>query len=391
MNKRRFLEYNKLIEGRVMSVIIKEVQTKKEQKLFVEFPNKLYKGNKFYVPPIYMDEIKIFRKDYVYYDTSDAWYFLAYKEDKVVGRISAIHQKTSNEKWKQKRLRFTRFDCIDDQEVANALFDKIADIAKQLGLEELVGPLGFSDLEREGLLIEGFEWENTYEEQYNYPYYQKLLESYGFTKDVDWLEHRLSVNPEKAERIIKYAETLEKRFNLRIIKGMSVNDYIKEYKDKFFELLDIAYDNIYGSVPFTDGMKKMIIDNFKLIINMDYLGTVVNEKNEVVAFSIAFPAIGEAFQKSGGHLTLPAIIKFLKIKKNPKKIDLGLIGVNPEAEGGSAGTLMMLAYLMKTMIDKKIEYAETNLNLEENANIINVWNHFNCIQHKRRRSFVKKI
>ena len=374
-----------------MSVIIKEVISKKQQREFVEFPNKLYKGNKYYVPPIYMDEIKIFRKDYIYYDTSDAWYYLAYRDDKVVGRISAIHQKTSNEKWKQKRLRFTRFDCIDDQEVANALFDKIVEIAKQLGLEELVGPLGFSDLEREGMLIEGFEWENTYEEQYNYPYYQKLLENYGFGKDVDWLEHRLTVDESKAKRIIDYAELLKKRYNLKLVEGLSVDEYIRRYKDKFFELLDIAYDNIYGSVPFTDGMKKMIIDNFRMIINMDYLGTVVNEKDEVVAFSIGFPAIGEAFQKSGGHLTLPAIIKFLKIKKNPTKIDLGLIGVNPEAEGGSAGILIMLGTLMKTMLDKKIEYAETNLNLEENKNILNVWQHFHCIQHKRRRSFVKKV
>ncbi len=374
-----------------MSIIIKEVSNKKEQKLFVEFPNKLYKGNKCYVPPIYMDEIKIFRKDYVYYDTSDAWYFLAYKDNQVVGRISAIHQKTSNEKWKQKRLRFTRFDCIDDQEVANALFDKISEIAKQLGLEELVGPLGFSDLEREGLLIEGFEWENTYEEQYNYPYYQNLLENYGFTKDVDWLEHRLSIDESKAKRIIDYSEILKKRYNLTLVEGLSVNEYIKGYKGQFFDLLDLAYDKIYGSVPFTDAMKKMVIDNFKLIINMDYLGTVVNEKGEVIAFSIAFPAIGEAFQKSGGHLTLPALIKFLKIKNNPKKIDLGLIGVNPEMEGGSAGILIMLAVLMKTMLDKKIEYAETNLNLEDNVNILNVWNHFNCIQHKRRRSFVKKV
>ena len=374
-----------------MSVIIKEVKSKKEQRLFVEFPNKLYKGNKYYVPPIYMDEIKIFRKDYVYYDTSDAWYFLAYKDNKVVGRISAIHQKTSNKKWKQKRLRFTRFDCIDDQEVANALFDRISEIAKELGLDELVGPLGFSDLEREGLLIEGFEWENTYEEQYNYPYYQKLLENYGFGKDVDWLEHRLSIDKAKAEPIIKHYDILAKRYNLRLVNDLSVDEYIRRYKDKFFELLDIAYDKIYGSVPFTDGMKKMLIDNFKLIINMDLLGTIVNEKDEVVAFSIAFPAIGEAFQKSGGHLTLPAIFKFLKIKKNPKKIDLGLIGVNPQAEGGSGGILMMLAYLMNLMIEKDIEYAETNLNLENNINILNVWKHFNCIQHKRRRSFVKKV
>ena len=374
-----------------MSIVIKEVKTKKEQRLFVEFPNKLYKGNKFYVPPIYMDEIKIFRKDYLYYDTSDAWYFLAFKDGKAVGRISAIHQKTSNKKWEQKRLRFTRFDCVDDQEVADALFDKVSEIAKSLNLDEIVGPLGFSDLEREGMLIDGFEWENTYEEQYNYSYYPKLLEHYGFGKDVDWLEHRLTVDKAKAERIINYSKILEKRFNLRLVTGLTVKEYIKRYKEKFFELLDIAYDNIYGSVPFTDNMKKMIIDNFKMIINMDYLGTVVNEKDEVVAFSIAFPAIGEAFQKSGGHLTIPAIIKFLKIKKNPKRIDLGLIGVNPQAEGGSAGTLMMLATLMQTMLDKNIEYAETNLNLEENKEILNVWNHFNCIQHKKRRSYIKKI
>ncbi|MCR5184847.1 MAG: hypothetical protein K6C32_02060 [Bacilli bacterium] len=374
-----------------MSILIKPVTTKKEQKLFIEFPNKLYKDNPYYVPPLYMDEKQIFKKDYVYYDTSDAYYFLAYKDNEVVGRISAIHQKASNAKWKQKRLRFTRFDSIDDQEVANALFDKVMQIAKDNNLEEVVGPLGFSDLEREGLLIEGFDYLNTYEEQYNFPYYQKLLENYGFKKDVDWLEHRLTLDEKKAERIINYAPMVMKRYNLRIVDNLSIKQYVKKYKDKFFEILDIAYDNIYGSVPFTDGMKKMIIDNFKLIINMKYLGTVENDKGEIVAFSIAFPSMSELARSHYGHLTLKDILSFKKYINHPKHIDLGLIGINPAIEGSSAGTLVLLAELMKAMKRDNIEYAETNLNLETNKEILNIWGNFNTLQHKRRRSFVKKV
>ena len=189
-------------------VEIKEVNNKREIRRFLNFPLKMYKGNKYYVPPLYMDEKKMFRSDYMYYDQSESKFWNAYRNGKMVGRIQAILQKASNEKWNQKRVRFTRFDSIDDQEVANALLKVVEDYAKEKGMNEVVGPLGFSDLEREGLLIEGFDYLNTFEEQFNFPYYQKLLENYGFTKDVDWIENRVLPDKEKAAKIYKISNKL---------------------------------------------------------------------------------------------------------------------------------------------------------------------------------------
>ena len=166
---------------------IREVKTPKEQRAFVNFPLMLYKNNPYFVPPLYADEMKLFKSDYHYYETSEAVYFLAYRNGEVVGRISGILQRAANEKWQQKRVRFTRFDSIDDQEVASALFGAVEKWAKEKGMEEVVGPLGFSDFEREGLLIEGFEELSTFEEQYNYPYYQKLIEHLGYQrKSIGW-------------------------------------------------------------------------------------------------------------------------------------------------------------------------------------------------------------
>ena len=165
-------------------VEIRKVSTKKERKEFVEFPLKLYKNNPYFVPPLYSDEMNIFKSDYMYYDQAEAVYFNAYRGGKMVGRISGILQVAANRKWNQNRARFTRFDAIDDQEVANALFKAVEDWAKSKQADELVGPLGFSDLEREGLLIQGFDWLNTFEEQYNYDYYQRLIENCGFDKEI---------------------------------------------------------------------------------------------------------------------------------------------------------------------------------------------------------------
>ena len=170
---------------------VREVKTKKEQKEFLNFPLDLYDNNPYFVPPLYGDEKKIFKKNYMYLDQAEAIYFNAYKDNKIVGRISGIIQNAANEKNNEKRVRFTRFDSIDDQEVANALFSKVEAWAKEKGMDTVVGPLGFSDLEREGLLVEGFDQLSTFEEQYNYDYYPKLVENYGFVKEVDWLESKL--------------------------------------------------------------------------------------------------------------------------------------------------------------------------------------------------------
>lgn len=371
-------------------ITVKKVITKKQQKEFLEFPLSLYKDNPYFVPSLYMMEKDIFKKNYGYYDTCEAVCFNAYLDNKVVGRIQAILQKASNEKYNQKRIRFTRFDCIDNQDVANALFDKVKEYALDKNMNELVGPLGFSDLEREGLLIEGFDKLSTFEEQYNYNYYQRLIENYGFEKEVDWVEHQLRLLPSAKERLDKYSSLILKRFNLKVSKCKSVNEFMKRYLDQFFDIIDETYKDLYGTVPFTESSKAMLVSTFKLIVNEKQVKVIVDENDRVVCFGICFPSLSKAVQKSQGKLTIPCLFRLLNAIKNPKSIDLGLIGVLPEYAKKGVATIL-LKEIMDLMIEDNLEYAETNLNLENNISIINQWKNFDTIQHKRRRCFVMKI
>lgn len=334
-----------------MKVTVFEVKTRKQQKQFVNFPLELYKNNPYFVPPLYADEMDVFKPNYMYYDTSVAIYFLAADETgKIVGRISGILQKAANEKWQQKRVRFTRFDSIDNQQVADALFAAVENWAKQQGMEEVVGPLGFSDFEREGLLIDGFDYLSTFEEQYNYPYYQRLIENCGYAKDVDWLEHRLlKMKPEEQERYERITAKMMKKYNLHFDNSKSTGEFISKYADKFFALVDETYSQIYGTVPFTDNMKKALIANFKLIVDVRFVCAILDENENIVAFGLCFPAIGEALQKSGGKLTLPAIARVLKAVKHPKVLDLGLIGVVDEYK--NKGIASVLIYTVAKYIE----------------------------------------
>jgi len=371
---------------------IKEVSTRKQKREFVEFPNKLYKGCPYYVAPLYLDEIKLFRKDYVYYDTSEAVYFNAYKDGKMSGRISGILQHSSNNKWGQKRVRFTRFDVIEDFEVAKALFAAVEDWARSKGMEEVCGPLGFSDLEREGLLIDGFDQMSTFEEAYNYPYYQEFIEKLGYAKEVDWFESQLRVpkDPEDIEMLKKTSDFVLKRYNLHFAQAKTTKEFIAKYVDGFFDVLDKSYDKIYGTVPFTPAMKKLMIENFNLIIDVEYVNVILNEKEEVVCLGLAFPAIAKVMQVAGGHLTPRALLKFLKYKNHPEVIDLGLIGVDPAYS--NCGISSAFAYkLVQALQRPGIKYADTNLNLEENSAIRNLWKRFDQKENKRRRAYVKSI
>ncbi|MBO4323678.1 MAG: N-acetyltransferase [Clostridia bacterium] len=371
-------------------VEIREVKTKKEQKEFVDFPLKLYKGNPYFVPPLYGDEMKLFGSKNIYCDQAESVFYNAYKDGKMVGRIHGILQKAANQKWNQKQVRFTRFDSVDDREVSDALFNKLAAWAKERGMDELVGPLGFSDLDREGLLIEGFDQLSTFEEQYNYDYYQKLIEDYGFEKDVDWVERKLSAPEKIDERIPKIADMMMKKYKLHKGYAKNTNDFIKKYADSFFEILDETYTDLYQTVPFTPAMKKMMIDNFKLIVDVKYVAVILDENDKVVCFGLCFPSIAKAVQKSGGKLTPAAIIRLLKALKKPEVIDLALIGVLPEyARKGISSTLIW--GVMEMLTNGTVKYAETNLNLEDNIAIQNQWKIFDNVLHKRRRAFKKKI
>lgn len=369
---------------------IVEATTKKLQKDFLNFPLKLYRDNPCFVPPLYGDEKKMFRSDYVYYDTCEAVYYNAYKDGIMVGRISGILQKASNEKTGQKRIRFTRFDSINDQQVADALFAAVEKWGVSKGMDTICGPLGFSDLEREGLLIEGFDEFSTFEEQYNADYYQTLISNCGYQKEVDWLESKIYLPDEPDDKLDKMTEFIFDRYELHFGPSKNVNDFLKKYADKFFDLLDISYKDLYGTVPFTAGTKKMLIGSFKMIVDIKHVAVILDKDDNLVCLGICFPSIAKAVQKSGGRLTIPTLIRLLKAIKKPEILDLGLVGVAPEYANRGISTAVS-AGLMRMLKEDGIIYAETNLNLETNFAIQNQWRRFKAVNHKRRRSYIKKL
>lgn len=371
---------------------VKEAVTRRQQKDFLEFPNILYKGCPYYVPPLYLDERKIFRSDYIYYDTSEAVYFNAYKDGVMSGRISGILQRSSNEKWGQKRVRFIRFDVIEDFEVAKALFDAVEKWAESKGMEEVVGPLGFSDLEREGLLIDGFDEMSTFEEAYNYSYYGPFIERLGYSKEVDWVESQIRYpkDTEALEEIQKMSEFVCRRYKLHLGEARNGKEFLARYKDGFFDILDRSYEKVYGTVPFTEKMKKLLIDNFNLIIDEKHACVILDGNGRVIAMGICFPDISKAMRTAGGRLTPLALIRALRAIRNPEVLGLGLIGVDPEWVNRGV-SIIIANELAKMLSNPKLKYADTNLNLEDNAAIQNLWKRFDARQNKRRRSYVKKI
>ncbi len=372
-------------------ITIIEVKTKKQRKEFVEYPLRLYKGNRYFVPPLYGDEMKMFTDKNVYFNTCDSAFFLAQREGKTVGRIQGIIQRQYNEIHGEKKLRFSRFDCEDNEETARALFAAVEAWGKAMGMTEVVGPLGYSDMEREGLLIEGFDQEQTFEEQYNYEYYGKLIEACGYQKDVDWVESRLFRMKDDLSKWETLLDRALKKHNLHVGGvGLSKNAYIKKYARGIFDCIDECYKDLYGTVPFTQEMMEQMIAQFKLIVSLKYICVICDENEKVVAFGLCFPAIGEAVQKSGGKLTLGCLFRLLKAIKKPRVIDLGLVGILPEYRNTGVSTSMMVI-LGRILKDKRVEYMETNLNLEDNLAIQAIWKRFDCIHHKRRRSYIKTI
>ena len=369
---------------------LREVKTRKEIRDFVNFPLRLYKGNPYFVPCFYADELALFKDDYLYRDQADYVCYSVYDGKKIVGRIVGILQKVSNEKWKQKRVRFNRFDCIDDQEVADMLLGAVEDWARSLGMDEVVGPLGFSDMEREGLLIEGFDYLSTFEEQYNYSYYQRLIENHGYTKEVDWLARRLFLKGKPSDRLTRFSNLIMERNHLHFAAAKNTKDFLKKYGEKFFELCEKTYDPLYMTVPFSENIKKSLVKSFELIIDLRFVAMILDENENPICFGLVFPSIGKAIQKSGGRMTPATLIRLLRAIKKPRVLDFALIGVDP-AYANRGVPAVLLGKTQEYLAMAGIEYAETNLNLETNQSVQNLWKNFESIQHKRRRSFVRPL
>ena len=371
-------------------VTVEEVLTARQRKEFIDFPIKLYKGSEYYVPMLRSGEKLIFKADYPYNKVCDVVFYNAYKDGKIVGRIQGIIQRMANEKWGQKRVRFTRFDAINDAEVSDALFDAVVNWGKAKGMDELVGPLGYSDLEREGLLIEGFDQPQTFEEQYNYDYYATLIENRGFVKDVDWIEYKLYYPKVYNEKLKTVSNQLMEKFNLKMVRAKSVKEFIEVYAKPVFEMIEITYSKLYGTMPLTDEITDMLINDFKKIVRIKDIVQVLDKDGNVVAFALMFPSVSDAVRKSKGRITIPFFFRFIKAKKHPKVMDLGLIGVRPDYEAKGVA-IAMISELIDYMKELKLDYLETNLMLEDNAHIHNILKHFDREQLKRRRCYKLEI
>ena len=373
-------------------VEIKEVKTKKEIKAFIEFPLDMYKDNPYFVPPLYSSERVIFKKKNPYTSCSDTSFFLAYKDGKLVGRISGIIQKDANLKWNRSRVRFTRFDSIDDQEVADALFSAVEKWAKDKGMNEICGPLCYNDLEREGLLVEGFNELATFEEQYNAEYYEKLVLNHGFKQEVEWIENeiRLPKDTSEIEKIQRISDLVMRKYNLHFVQERNVRQFIKKHRKDFFSLMEDAYSELYGTCPIRKEVEDDILTGFKLLLRRDNVIGIYNDKNEMVSFGLYLPSIAKAVQPSGGRLTPRAIVRILKARRNPDILDMALIGVRRDFRNCGIPA-MLLSKGIDILKTGKYDHFETNLQLTTNLNIITLFNHFDKRLHKRRRSYLKSI
>ena len=375
-----------------MSIIIKEVETKRDLKKFIEFYVKLYKDSKSFVPPLFLDEYEGLRRDKnPAYEYCDAKFYLAYKDNKIVGRVCALHNKRYNEIWKCKRLRFTRFDFIDDYEVSSALMDKVYDYARELELEEIQGPMGFCDLDKQGMLVEGFDELNMMVTPYNHKYYIQHMEKLGFSKDADWIEFLINIPEQLDEKLIRVNNIVLKRNKLKVLKIKKMKEVLPWAK-KIFDLLGDAYKNLYGVIPLTDEQINMYVRQFISFLTPDFVSIILNEDDEPVAIGISMPSIARAVKKTNGHLFPFGFISVLKALKSRRleRVDLLLIGVKPEYQlKGINGIIISEMY--KTFHRKKVIYAESSPMLETNEKIQSMWNHFENRQHKRRRCYLKKL
>ena len=372
-----------------MTVEIREVASNHDLKTFIRYPLDLYKGSPYYVPSLFTDEMNTLRTDKnPAFADAKARYWLAYRDGKIVGRVAALLVPKHELKWGEKYMRFGWLDFIDDAEVVQALMGMVESWAQELGMLGIHGPLGFTDLDREGMLIEGFNEVATLATYYNYPYYQKQIEALGYTKDADWVEHEITVNDQSEERIIKAAEIIAKRSNLHMFTGDK--KALFKVAPELFEVIDEAYRHLYGTVPLSEAQVKTYINSYFGFVDVDYIPIVLDANEKVVAFGITFPSFSKALQKNHGDLFPFGFIPFLRAMKKNDRADLYLIGIRDEYLGKGVNAMVM-AQIYRTFMKNGIKFVETNPNLELNNNIIVMWKNFETRQHKRRRVFVKHL
>ena len=377
-----------------MAVEIREIQpTKRNLLKFVHFPiDTLYRDSEYFVPPLVTDEVNTLRPDKnPAFDFCEAVYYLAYRDGKIVGRIAGIINHVVNERSNKKEARFSYIDFIDDAEVVDALIDAVTRWGKSKGMEHLTGPLSFTDMDPEGMLIEGFDRVGTSGGIYNYPYYPKHMERLGFVKDADWIEMLITIPKEIPEKMVRISNLVAQRYNLTTIKYTSRKQLVADYGDAIFKLINVAYDEIFGYSPLSDKQINHYIKMYLPFLPLNDLAMAIEkETRELVAVGISIPSMARALIKSRGRLFPMGWKPLLHAFKHNDVVDLMLIAVKPEFQNKGVNSLLFTD-LIPCFNQNGYKYAESNRELELNSKVLKQWEYFERDQHKRRRAFTKEI
>lgn len=376
-----------------MAVEISEITTIRGLKQFVRFGNDFYKDCEYFCPQLIADELDVFDpKKNPAHEVCEHILFMAYRDKKPVGRIAGIINHAANEKWNVKKVRFGWMDFIDDQEVSFALLDAVSEWGKSKGMDKLNGPVGMTDFDHQGLLIEGYDYLAPMASLYNYPYYVRHLEAYGLGKEADWIEYQINPQTELPERFARMDKIVRERANVRVDKVKNCQELVKKYGMQYMDVIDVAYQKLYNFQPLSDRQKKYYCDSYFPLLNFDFVTLVVNEKDEVVGVGVGMPDISQALRKCKGKLFPFGWYHMLKAlrAKQMEKFDLLIIAVRPDYQDRGLNAVI-IADQHPYFIKYGIKEVETTAILETNTKNQGHWEMFPHKIHKRRRAYIKDI
>lgn len=373
-----------------MSIDIREVTTKKELSSFIRYPFTLYRDNPYWVPPLLIDEKRTLqRKTNPAFRHCEAKYWLAYRGKELCGRVAGIINRAYISAWQNRYARFGWIDFVDDEEVAGALYEAVESWARAKGMTAVHGPLGFTDMDHEGMLVDGFDELGTIATIYNYPYYPVHTEKHGYQKDADWLEYNITVPSSIPEKALKIAQIAEERRHVHVLSAKSSKDFLP-YAHQIFDVINETYKNFYGYVPLTTEQIDWYVKQYFPNIVPDYVKLILDEQDKVAGFVIGLPSLSRALQKTRGRLLPFGFIHILRALKKSKSIDLLLGAVRPDLQGKGADAFL-ITHLAESCIKNGILSAESNPELENNLLVQGHWKHFERRQHKRRRCYIKHL
>lgn len=377
-----------------MSIEIKKVASAADLKKFIRFNYEFYKDNPYSVPDLYDDMLSTFsHKKNAAFEFCEADYFLALRDGKIVGRVAAIINKRANETWQRNVVRFGWIDFIDDPEVSSALLEAVKAWGKERGMTEMEGPLGFTDLDAEGMLIEGFDQLSTMATIYNYPYYPQHMERLGLEKSADWVEMKIYIPETIPEKHLRISEIVQRKYGLKIRKVTSRKEVMESgLGRRIFELVNEAYAPLFGFSRMSDRQIDNYVKMYVPVLDLRMVTLVENAEGELVAVGISMPSLSKALQKAKGRLWPFGWFHLLRTLfwKRPEVLDLLLVAVRPDYQGKGANALLFTDLIP---IYQKLgyKYAESNPELEENGKVQNQWQYFQVEQHKRRRCYKTQI